>query len=55
MVDLLLKSRPFNPKVAEVAMILRYDQKPTPTKMKIFKTIFQTVNLLVKRKVGIFK
>jgi hypothetical protein len=23
--------------------------------MKIFKTIFQTVNLLVKRKVGIFK
>ena len=55
MVDLLLKSRPLNPKVAEVPMILRYDQKPTPTKMKIFTTIFQSIKLLIKRKVGIFK
>jgi dolichol-phosphate mannosyltransferase len=54
MVDLLLKSRQLNPKVAEVPMILRYDQKPTATKMKIFRTVFQTVKLLIKHKIGIF-
>ncbi|MFN5816542.1 MAG: glycosyltransferase family 2 protein [Pseudanabaena sp.] len=54
MVDLLLKSRPLKPKVAEVPMILRYDQKPTATKMKIFRTVFQTVKLLIKRKTGVF-
>jgi dolichol-phosphate mannosyltransferase len=55
MVDLLLKSRPLNPRVIEVPMILRYDQKPTATKMKIFKTIFQTVKLLTKHKISMFE
>ena len=55
MVDLLLKSRPLNPRVIEIPMILRYDQKPTATKMKIFKTIFQTVKLLTKHKISMFE
>lgn len=54
MVDLLLKSRPLKPKITEVAMILRYDQKPTVTKMKVLRTIFQTIKLLIRRKIGIF-
>lgn len=53
-VDILLKSRPLKPRVTEVAMILRYDQKPTVTKMKVLKTTFQTIKLLIKRKIGIF-
>jgi len=54
MVDLILKSRPLSPKVAEVPMVLRYDQKPTASKMKVFTTILQTLILLIKRKTGRF-
>lgn len=55
MVDLLLKARPLNPKVAEVAMVLRYDQKPTASKMKVIKTIAQTLKLVFKHRVLIFR
>jgi dolichol-phosphate mannosyltransferase len=54
MVDLLLKSRPLKPRVVEVPMILRYDQKPTASKMNVLKTVSQTVQLLIKRKMGRF-
>ncbi|MBE9037698.1 glycosyltransferase family 2 protein [aff. Roholtiella sp. LEGE 12411] len=48
MVDLLLKAKVLKPKVAEVPMVLRYDQKPTASKMKVLKTIAQTLRLLSK-------
>lgn len=51
MVDLLLKSKVLKPKVAEVAMVLRYDQKPTASKMKVLKTIARTLKLLFKHRV----
>jgi len=48
MVDLLLKAKIFKPKVIEVPMVLRYDQKPSPSKMKVVKTVAQTLKLLSK-------
>ncbi|MEH2192343.1 MAG: glycosyltransferase family 2 protein [Nostoc sp.] len=48
MIDLLLKAKVFRPKIAEIPMVLRYDQKPSASKMKIMKTIAQTLKLLYK-------
>jgi dolichol-phosphate mannosyltransferase len=48
MIDLLLKTKLFNPQVTEVPMVLRYDQKPTASKMKVLKTIVQTLKILSK-------
>lgn len=35
-----------SPRVQEVPLLLRYDRKPTPSKMKIFSTILRTLGLL---------
>lgn len=48
MIDLLLKAKVLRPKIAEIPMVLRYDQKPTASKMKILKTITRTLKLLFK-------
>ncbi|QMS89122.1 glycosyltransferase family 2 protein [Nostoc edaphicum CCNP1411] len=48
MIDLLLKAKVLKPKIAEIPMVLRYDQKPTASKMKILKTITRTLKLLFK-------
>jgi dolichol-phosphate mannosyltransferase len=48
MIDLLLKAKVFKPKVVEIPMVLRYDEKPTASKMKILKTITRTLNVLFK-------
>lgn len=48
MIDLLLKAKVLRPKIAEVPMVLRYDQKPTASKMKILKTIIRTLKVLYK-------
>jgi dolichol-phosphate mannosyltransferase len=48
MADILLKSKRLNPRVAEVAMVLRYDEKLGESKMKVFRTIYLTLQLLVK-------
>lgn len=48
MIDLLLKAKILRPKIVEIPMILRYDQKPSASKMKIMKTIAQTLKLLFK-------
>lgn len=48
MADILLKSRRLQPKIGEVAMILRYDEKTGESKMKVFRTIFLTLQLLAK-------
>lgn len=50
MVDILLKLRPMHLVFGEVPFILRYDQKESATKMKIWRTIRQTLTVLVKRK-----
>tara|TARA_B100000427_G_scaffold329295_1_gene344957 strand:+ start:72 stop:842 length:771 start_codon:yes stop_codon:yes gene_type:complete len=51
-VDIILKLRKFDKylKMDEVPMILRYDLKKGESKMSIFKTIFQTLLLLFRRK-----
>jgi dolichol-phosphate mannosyltransferase len=50
MVDVLLKMRRFKFVMGEVPMLLRYDQKDGPSKMKIATTAMQTLKLLVKRR-----
>ena len=52
MVDVLLKMRPFRFVMGEVPMLLRYDQKQGPSKMKVANNSIQTVKLLVKRRLG---
>jgi len=51
-VDIILKLKKFNKllKMNEVPMVLRYDLKKGASKMSIFKTIFQTLFLLFRRK-----
>ncbi len=48
MADILLKSRRLHPRAAEVAMLLRYDEKLGQSKMKVVKTIGLTVDLLLR-------
>ncbi|MEH2244914.1 glycosyltransferase family 2 protein [Nostoc sp.] len=48
MIDLLLKAKVLKPKIVEIPMVLRYDQKPSASKMKILKTITRTLNVLFK-------
>ncbi len=50
MVDVLLKMRRFKFVMGEVPMLLRYDQKEGPSKMKVAATAMQTLKLLVKRR-----
>ena len=52
MVDVLLKMRRFDFVFSEVPMLLRYDQKSGPSKMKVASTAVQTICLLVKRRFG---
>ena len=50
MVDVLLKMRRFDLVMGEVPMLLRYDQKAGPSKMKVAKTALQTIRLLLRRR-----
>lgn len=50
MVDILLRLRDMHPVVCEVPLVLRYDLKPTFTKMKIAQTIVDTLKLMVRRR-----
>lgn len=52
MVDILLKLRDMNVIFGEVPMILRYDLKEGQSKMKVVRTIFNTLALLVNRRFG---
>lgn len=54
MVDILIKLRRLDPIINEAPLILRYDLKTSPSKMKIFKTIKETLSLLIKRRFGIY-
>ena len=53
MVDMLLKLSRFKPVVGEVPFILRYDQKGGVSKMKVAKTIWQTIHLLFRRRMNL--
>lgn len=50
MVDLLLGLRQQDLIFSEVPLVLRYDQKPGRSKMKVFSTILETLALLFKRR-----
>ena len=50
MVDILLKLRKLDVIFGEVPMILRYDLKLGSSKMRVARTIWQTLSLLLKRR-----
>jgi dolichol-phosphate mannosyltransferase len=52
MVDILLKIREDNPIITEVPLILRYDQQQGASKMKVLKTVGDTLKLVVRRRFG---
>lgn len=48
MVELLLKLRYCRPVIAEVPMVLRYDRKQTPSKLKLARTMAQYLKLALR-------
>jgi dolichol-phosphate mannosyltransferase len=52
--DILLKLRAASPelRVREVPLILRYDRKQGVSKMKVFRTVVQSLGLVVRRRCG---
>ena len=52
MADLLLKLRPLRPSMAEVPLELRYDRRGTDSKMRVWRTIRQTLLLMLRRRFG---
>lgn len=52
MVDILLKLRRMNVIFREVPMVLRYDFKGGVSKMRVARTVFRTLSLLVRRRFG---
>ncbi|MEP6653447.1 MAG: glycosyltransferase family 2 protein [Myxococcales bacterium] len=53
MVDILLKIREYYPIITEVPLILRYDQKQGASKMKVMRTVTDTLKLAARRRFGI--
>jgi dolichol-phosphate mannosyltransferase len=50
MVDILLKLRRMNLKFSEVPLVLRYDRKGGKSKMKVARTAFRTLGLMLRRR-----
>ena len=50
MVDVLLKLRRFRPVMGEAPLVLRYDLKGGASKMRVLKTVGQTLTLLARRR-----
>jgi dolichol-phosphate mannosyltransferase len=44
----LLKLSALSPVIVERPLVLRYDQKPTPSKLPLFRTIFRTVSTMAR-------
>ena len=55
MVDILLKLSQMPLVFSEVPMILRYDRKPGASKIDVRRTIFQTLRLLLRRRLGRYR
>jgi dolichol-phosphate mannosyltransferase len=53
MVDILLKLRPLNLVFREVPLVLRYDLKRGASKMRVMRTIAQSLALIARRRLGI--
>lgn len=53
MVDILLKMRDYDPIITEVPLVLRYDQKLGASKMKVFRTVSDTLKLIARRRLGL--
>jgi dolichol-phosphate mannosyltransferase len=49
-VDILFRLRPMHPVISEVPLVLRYDLKPTHSKMKVLATIVDTLKLAIRRR-----
>jgi hypothetical protein len=52
MVDILLKLRRMSLIFGEVPMILRYDFKMGASKMRVFRTAYNTLRILMLRRLG---
>jgi dolichol-phosphate mannosyltransferase len=52
MIDVLLKLREMGAIIREVPLILRYDYKGGLSKMKIARTVFRTLMLVLRRRLG---
>ncbi len=52
MVDILLKLSRMRLRFGEVPLVLRYDRKEGKSKMRVVRTIFRTLELLLKRRMG---
>ncbi len=52
MAELLVKLAPFRPRVVEIPLVLRYDQKPGPSKMPTGRTILGYLRLAVRPPAG---
>lgn len=50
MVDVLLKLRRFRPIMGEAPLVLRYDQKGGVSKMRVLRTVWQTLKLIARRR-----
>lgn len=48
MVEWLVKVSALSPRVLEIPLVLRYDRKPTPSKMPVARTIRRTLSVLVR-------
>ena len=53
MVDILLRLRECDLVFAEVPLILRYNLKPGRTKMRVLQTVFDTLKLLIRRRLAL--
>jgi dolichol-phosphate mannosyltransferase len=53
MVDILLKIREYKPIITEVPLVLRYDLKQGQSKMKVLRTVGDTLKLLARRRLGL--
>ena len=49
-VQLLLHLGTYDPQVSEIPFSLRYDRKASPSKMKVLRTIFDTLWLITREK-----
>ncbi len=53
MVDILLKLSRMGLRFGEVPLVLRYDRKGGKSKMRVGRTIYKTLELLLKRRMGL--
>jgi dolichol-phosphate mannosyltransferase len=55
MIDILLRLRERHVVFTEVPLVLRYDLKPGRTKMRVLETTWDTLRLLISRRLGLTK